>query len=213
MTTMITYQELAESVIEGDDELVVEQVKDLIEQGKEPLEIINQGLIGGMNVVGVRFKAGDMFMPEVLMSAGAMAAGVDIVKPLIPAGEIGNKIKVVLGTVEGDLHDIGKNLVRIMMESSGIEVTDIGVDISPDKFVDAVQTYNPQILALSALLTTTMPALKTTIEAVEAAGMRDELKIIVGGAPVTQEYANSIGADGYAPDAASAADLCKEIVR
>ncbi|UWG97877.1 corrinoid protein [Dehalobacter sp. DCM] len=210
---MITYADLAESVILGDEDLVIEQVNSLVAAGNNPLEIINDGLIGGMNVVGVRFKAGDMFVPEVLMSARSMAAGVEIVKPLISSSDMGASIKVLLGTVKGDLHDIGKNLVRIMMESSGLEVKDIGIDIAPEAFAAAIKEYNPDILAMSALLTTTMNQMKATIDKLAEEGLRDKVKIIVGGAPISQEFADSIGADGFAPDAASAADLCKELVK
>lgn len=210
---MVTYADLAESVIQGDEDLVIEQVNSLVAAGNNPLEIINEGLIGGMNVVGVRFKAGDMFVPEVLMSARSMAVGVEIVKPLISANDMGVKIKVLLGTVKGDLHDIGKNLVRIMMESSGLEVNDIGIDISPEAFAAAIKEYNPDILALSALLTTTMNQMKATIDTLVEEGIRDKVKVIVGGAPVSQEFADSIGADGFAADAASAADLCKALIK
>lgn len=209
---MTSYADLAQSVISGDEDLVIEQVKGLVAAGESPLGIINEGLIAGMNVVGVRFKAGDMYVPEVLMSARSMASGVEIVKPLIPVGDMKVKIKVLLGTVKGDLHDIGKNLVRIMMESSGLDVVDLGIDISPEAFVDAIKEHNPDILAMSALLTTTMANMKGTIEMLVEVGLRDKVKVIVGGAPVSQEFANSIGADGFAADAASASDLCKELV-
>ncbi|TGE38050.1 cobalamin-binding protein [Desulfosporosinus fructosivorans] len=209
---MISYAELAQSVVLGDEDLVMEQVNSLVAAGNSPLEIINEGLIAGMNVVGVRFKAGDMYVPEVLMSARSMAAGVEIVKPLIPVGDMKVKIKVLLGTVKGDLHDIGKNLVRIMMESSGLDVIDLGIDISPEAFMDAIKEHNPDILAMSALLTTTMANMKGTIEMLVEVGLRDKVKVIVGGAPVSQEFANTIGADGFAADAASASDLCKMLI-
>lgn len=209
---MISYADLAQSVILGDEDLVKEQVSSLVAAGKSPLEIINEGLIAGMNVVGVRFKAGDMYVPEVLMSARSMATGVEIVKPLIPVGEMKVKIKVLLGTVKGDLHDIGKNLVRIMMESSGLDVIDVGIDISPEAFMDAIKEHNPDILAMSALLTTTMANMKSTIDMLVEVGLRDKVKVIVGGAPVSQEFADTIGADGFAADAASASDLCKELI-
>jgi len=209
---MISYADLAQSVILGDEDLVKEQVTSLLAAGESPLKIINEGLIAGMNVVGVRFKAGDMYVPEVLMSARSMATGVEIVKPLIPVGDMKAKIKVLLGTVKGDLHDIGKNLVRIMMESSGLDVVDLGIDISPEAFVDAVKEHNPDILAMSALLTTTMANMKGTIEMLVEVGLRDKVKVIVGGAPVSQEFANTIGADGFAADAASASDLCKALI-
>ena len=209
---MISYADVAQSVILGDEDLVKEQVTSLVEAGESPLKIIDEGLIAGMNVVGVRFKAGDMYVPEVLMSARSMSTGVEIVKPLIAVADMKIKVKVVLGTVKGDLHDIGKNLVRIMMESSGLDVIDVGIDISPEKFMEAIREHNPDVLAMSALLTTTMVNMKSTIDMLVTEGLRDKVKVIVGGAPVSQEFANTIGADGFAADAASASDLCKALV-
>jgi len=208
---MISYADVAQSVISGDEDLVKEQVNSLVAAGESPLKIIDEGLIAGMNVVGVRFKAGDMYVPEVLMSARSMSTGVEIVKPLIAVADMKVKVKVVLGTVKGDLHDIGKNLVRIMMESSGLDVIDVGIDISPEKFMDAIRKHNPDILAMSALLTTTMANMKSTIDVLVQEGLRDKVKVIVGGAPVSQEFADTIGADGFAADAASASDLCKAL--
>lgn len=209
---MASLNDLAQSVITGNLEQVKDQVRLLIAGGTDPVAIINQGLIAGMNVVGARFKAGDMYVPEVLMSAKTMGAGLEIVKPLIAEKDIKSQGKVVLGTVKADLHDIGKNLVAMMMQSGGLEVIDIGIDAAPEKFVEAVKEHQPDIVGMSALLTTTMPAMKDTIELLAEEGLRDKVKIIVGGAPVSQEFADSIGADGYAPDAASATDLCKEYV-
>lgn len=206
------YDSLSQSVITGNMQMVQDMVNMLVSAGNKPMEIINEGLIAGMNTVGARFKVGDMFVPEVLMSAKAMAAGVEIVKPLIAEGEAQSVGKVVLGTVKGDLHDIGKNLVNMMMESSGLEVINIGIDIAPEKFVAAIKEHNPDVVAMSALLTTTMPMMKETIEAITEAGLRDKVKIIVGGAPVSKDFANQIGADGFASDAASATDLCKELI-
>ena len=209
---MSNYADLAQNVIEGAESQVREQVKALLTQGVDPKEIINLGLIAGMSVVGTRFKAGDMYVPEVLMSARAMSAGIEIVRPLIAETDMPTFGKVVLGTVKGDLHDIGKNLVGMLLESSGFTVINLGVDISPEQFVQAVKDHKPDIVALSALLTTTMTAMKDTIEALEEEGLRGKVKIIIGGAPVSQEFADEISADGYAPDAGSAADLCKEMV-
>ncbi|SDE65737.1 corrinoid protein [Sporomusa acidovorans] len=209
---MATLNDLAQSVITGNLDQVKDQVKFFIANGTDPLAIINEGLIGGMNVVGARFKAGDMYVPEVLMSARTMNAGLEIVKPLIAERDIHKQGKVVLGTVKADLHDIGKNLVSMMMQSGGLEVIDIGIDAAPEKFVAAVKEHNPDIVGMSALLTTTMPAMQDTIELLTEEGLRDKVKIIVGGAPVSQEFANSIGADAYAPDAATATDLCKEFI-
>ncbi len=209
---MPSLSDLAQCVISGREDQVKENVKSMISAGTNPLEIINDGLIAGMNIVGARFKVGDMYVPEVLMSAKSMAAGIELVKPLIAEADLKSQGKVLLGTVKGDLHDIGKNLVGMMMESGGLEVVNLGVDISPEKFMDAVREHNPDILALSALLTTTMPAMRETIELLDDEGLRDKVKVIVGGAPVSQEFANTIGADGFAPDAASATDLCKALI-
>ncbi|HWR44153.1 corrinoid protein [Sporomusa sp.] len=209
---MSSLNNLAQSVIAGNVDQVKEQVKSLISSGTDPVEIVNQGLIAGMNVVGARFKAGDMYVPEVLMSARSMSSGLELVKPLIAEKDIQSRGKVVIGTVKADLHDIGKNLVSMMMQSGGLEVIDIGIDAAPEKFVEAVREHNPDIVGMSALLTTTMPAMKDTIELLEEEGLRDKVKVIIGGAPVSQEFATSIGADGYAPDAATATDLCKEMV-
>jgi 5-methyltetrahydrofolate--homocysteine methyltransferase len=176
------------------------------------MEIIDNGLMGGMSVVGERFKAGDMYIPEVIMSAKAMSAGMEIVKPLIIGGESSSKGKVLLGTVKGDLHEIGKKLVQMMIESAGMEVEDIGIDISPEKFAEAVKEKKPDVLGMSALLTTTMLAMKDTIETLKEAGLRDSVKVLVGGAPVTLDFAEEIGADGWAPDAVTAKDKVLEFL-
>lgn len=209
---MPNFEELSNAVISGNEAKVKELTKSLVDQGVDPLEIINQGLVAGMTVVGTRFKAGDMFVPEVLMAARSMHAGMDIVKPLIADADVPTKGKVVLGTVKGDLHDIGKNLVGMMMESAGYQVINLGVDVSPEKFVEAVKEHNPNFVAMSALLTTTMLAMKDTIEVLKEEGLRDKVKCIIGGAPVSQEFADEIGADGYAPDAASATELCDKLL-
>ena len=209
---MPTFNDLAQSVISGSVDQVKSQVQGFISAGNDPLEIINQGLIAGMNVVGARFKVGDMYVPEVLMSAHSMSAGLELVKPLIADKDIQSNGKVLLGTVKGDLHDIGKNLVGMMMESGGLDVINLGIDIAPEKFVEAIKEHNPDILAMSALLTTTMPGMKDTIEMLEEEGLREKVKVIIGGAPVSKEFADNIGADGYAPDAASATDLCKALL-
>ncbi|EHQ91173.1 cobalamin B12-binding domain-containing protein [Desulfosporosinus youngiae] len=209
---MATYAELAQSVISGQRDQVKDQVTSLIAAGKSPLEIVSEGLIAGMDVVGVRFKAGDMFVPEVLMSARSMTGGLEIVKPLIAAADQKSNGKILIGTVKGDLHDIGKNLVSMLIESGGFEVINMGVDISTEDFVDASIKHEPDIIALSALLTTTMPAMKDIIDSLKEKGLKDKVKVIIGGAPVSQEYAESIGADGYAPDAGSAVELCKQLL-
>jgi len=206
------YEGLANGVVSGDFNRVAELTQQAINEGVAPVEIINQGLIKGMNVVGARFKAGDMYVPEVMMAARAMKAGMDLVKPLIAESDLPTAGKVVLGTVAGDLHDIGKNLVGMMMESAGMNVVNLGVDISPEKFAEAVREHKPDVVAMSALLTTTMLAMKDTIEVLQEEGLRDSVKVIVGGAPVTSDFAVEIGADGWAPDAASAKDLALELV-
>ncbi|UMZ73831.1 corrinoid protein [Natranaerofaba carboxydovora] len=208
---MANFEELKNSVIDADVEKVEQLTQQAIDGGSDPIEIINNGLIAGMTVVGQRFKDGDMFVPEVLMAAKAMAAGVDKVKPLIAEADVPSSGKVVLGTVKGDLHDIGKNLVKMMLESVGYYVVDIGIDVPAEDFVQAVKDEKPQIVGMSALLTTTMMEMKETIDALKEAGVRDDVKIIVGGAPVTEEFAEEIGADAYAPDAPTATDIIEEL--
>jgi 5-methyltetrahydrofolate--homocysteine methyltransferase len=208
---MADFEKIADGVIAGDFGGVARLTGEAISEGAEPLEIINGGLIKGMNVVGARFRAGDMFVPEVMMSARAMKEGMELVKPLIAESDLPTAGKVVLGTVAGDLHDIGKNLVGMMMESAGMNVIDLGVDIAVEAFAQAVREHKPEVVALSALLTTTMPAMKETIELLMEEGLKDSVKVIVGGAPVTQDFADEIGADGWASDAASAKDLALEM--
>ncbi|MGI6686570.1 MAG: cobalamin B12-binding domain-containing protein [Bacillota bacterium] len=207
---MASFETLSQSVIAGKEAQVKEQTKAMIEAGADPLEIINNGLIAGMNVVGTRFKNGEMFVPEVLMSAKSMASGIELVKPLIADKDMPSKGKVLIGTVKGDLHDIGKNLVAMMLESGGFKVINLGIDIAPEKFVAAVKEHNPDIVAMSALLTTTMLHMKDTIELIKEEGLK--VKAIVGGAPISQDFADEIGADGFAPDAASAVELCAKLI-
>jgi 5-methyltetrahydrofolate--homocysteine methyltransferase len=176
-----------------------------------PGEILNGGLIAGMDEVGKDFKAGDLFVPEVLIAARAMQAGMNILRPLLAEGDIPSAGKYVIGTVKGDLHDIGKNLVRMMLEGAGFETIDLGTDVGPADFVAAVREHQPVLMGMSALLTTTMVNMKTTIEALEEAGLRDTVKVMIGGAPVTTAFAEEIGADAYAPDAASAVDTAREL--
>ncbi len=208
---MADLERISNGVIAGDDAEVAELTRQAIDGGVQPSEIINSGLIKGMNVVGQRFKAGEMYVPEVMIAARAMKAGMELVRPLIVESDMPTAGKVVIGTVAGDLHDIGKNLVGMMMESGGMTVVNMGVDISADKFAQAVREHKPDVVALSALLTTTMLAMKDTIELLKEEGLRDSVKVIVGGAPVTADFANEIGADGWAPDAASAKDLAVEL--
>ena len=209
---MADFERMANGVIAGEIDKVGELTQSAVDEGVKPMEIIDNGLMGGMSVVGERFKAGDMYIPEVIMSAKAMSAGMEIVKPLIIGGESSSKGKVLLGTVKGDLHEIGKKLVQMMIESAGMEVEDIGIDISPEKFAEAVKEKKPDVLGMSALLTTTMLAMKDTIETLKEAGLRDSVKVLVGGAPVTLDFAEEIGADGWAPDAVTAKDKVLEFL-
>ena len=205
-------QQIASNLYEGKDQEVAELVQQALDQGMEPHEILHGGLIAGMDGVGKDFKADILYMPEVLIAARAMQAGMDVLRPLLAESDVTGVGKYLIGTVAGDLHDIGKNLVRMMLEGAGFETVDLGKDVKPETFVAAIREHRPNILGLSALLTTTMSAMKTTIEALEEAGLRDSVKIMVGGAPVTAAFAEEIGADGYAPDAASAVDVARELV-
>lgn len=209
---MVNFDEIKKSVLEGQVEKAKDLATSFVQSGENPLSIIDDGLIAGMNEVGVKFKAGDMFVPEVIMSAKAMSAGVDAVKPFIKGDEIKAPGVIVIGTVKGDLHDIGKNLVCMILESAGFKVIDLGVDNSAEQFIEAVKEHKPQVVGMSALLTTTMPFMKETIDAFVEKGIRDTVKIIVGGAPVSRQYAEEIGADGYGEDAISARDLCVNLL-
>jgi 5-methyltetrahydrofolate--homocysteine methyltransferase len=209
---MFDFKAIGEALMVCDQDKVLELVKTGLSQGVAAKDLLSKGLIAGMDVVGERMEKEEMFIPEVLMAAKAMSAAVETLKPLLSEGEAGAGGRVVIGTVKGDLHDIGKNLVAMMFESAGLEVYNLGVDVAPDKFVNEVKAKNANILALSALLTTTMPMMKETVKAVADAGIREKVKILVGGAPVTQSYAAAIGADGYASDAGSAARLAKSLL-
>lgn len=206
------YEQLSTAILEGDVEKAPKAVQRALNEGLVPKDILDNGLVVGMNEVGVRFKAGDMFVPEVLMSADAMQAALRILRPALVAS--GAKLigKIVLGTVKGDLHDIGKNLVGMMCEGGGFEVVDLGFNVDPEKFVDAIKQVKPEIIGMSALLTTTMRAMALTIRAVEEAGLRDKVKIMVGGAPVDAAFAERIGADGYGSNAPAGVDLAKKFV-
>jgi 5-methyltetrahydrofolate--homocysteine methyltransferase len=202
---------LARLVFEGDKEQVASTVKNMIEGGKDAQAIVDE-LIEGMNEVGMRFKNGDMFVPEVLMSADAMHEGISLVQPLLVGQVLRSLGTAIIGTVRGDLHDIGKNLVCMMLESSGFKVIDAGIDVTPEQFVSAVKEHKPAIVGMSALLTTTMMTMKDTVDLLTEEGLREGVKIVIGGAPVSKAFAEQIGADGYAPDAASAIDVCKSLV-
>ena len=201
-----TINEIAQAVQIGKVKLIKELVPKAIEEGNTAQEILNEGLLAGMSVIGDRFSRNEAFVPEVLVAARAMNKGTELIKPLLAAE--GNEPigKAVIGTVQGDLHDIGKNIVKLMIESKNIEIIDLGVDVSPEAFVEAVKNENADLVCCSALLTTTMPMIANVIEALKAAGLRDKVTVMVGGAPVTQEYADQIGADIYTEDGGAAAN-------
>jgi 5-methyltetrahydrofolate--homocysteine methyltransferase len=208
-----TLETMQQNLYEGKADEVRAGVQQALANGLSAQEILNEGLIAGMDAVGRDFKAGDLFIPEVLACARAMHAGMDVLRPLLAEGSGGTSRtslgKVVIGTVQGDVHDIGKNLVSMMLEGAGFEVTDLGVDVPPDRFVEAVGARSPRIVGMAAMLTTTTPMMKAVIEALAKAGLRDRVKVLVGGAPVTSAYARQIGADAYAPDAATAVDVAR----
>lgn len=203
-------EEIKTLVMEGEDEEIVDKIKEAVDDGVDPLDIVSNSLIQAMNEIGPMMASGEVFVPEVLMSAETMQVGLEYLKPMINDDDIESAGVIVIGTVEGDLHDIGKNLVAMMLESSGFEVHNIGIDQSPQDFVDAIEKYNADIVGLSALLTTTMIAMKETVELIKNKGL--DVKITVGGAPVSEEFAKEIGADGYSEDASSAVILCKQLL-
>ncbi len=204
-------QKIASSLYAGEADQVAESVQSALDQGMSANEVLQAGLITGMDQVGKDFKAGDLFVPEVLIAARAMHAGMNVLRPLLAASGAPSAGKYIIGTVKGDLHDIGKNLVKMMVEGAGFEVIDLGTDVAPEKFVAAVREHQPGLVGLSALLTTTMMGMKTTVEALQAAGLRDSVKIMIGGAPVTEAFAKQVGADAYAPDAATAVDVARSL--
>ncbi len=209
---MAILEELADNIIKGQAPKVEELTQKALDDGANPEKVLQEGLIAGMNVVGTKFKANEFYVPEVLIAARAMKAGMKILRPKLADSGVEPVGRFVIGTVKGDLHDIGKNLVSMMMEGAGFEVIDLGVDVSPEKFVAAVEENKAHFLGLSALLTTTMVNMQGTIDALKSGGLRDNVKVVVGGAPLTQKFADDIGADGYAPDAASAVDIIKEMM-
>ncbi|MFL7808872.1 MAG: corrinoid protein [Anaerolineae bacterium] len=204
-------KQVYEGVINGNQKAVAEGVQEALDEGVSPSTILYDYLIPAMSEVGERFERNEFFVPEMLIAARAMQSGLALIKPLLVESGVEPVGTVAIGTVKGDLHDIGKNLVSMMMEGAGFEVVDMGVDTSPDSFVQAVRD-GVDVVAMSALLTTTMPSMKTTVDALVEAGLRDNVKVLIGGAPVTQAYADQIGADGYAPDASSAARKAKELL-
>ena len=212
---MSTLEELATAIIKGNigvpaksDELV----KRALDEGVPVKDILQEGMIGGMGVIGERFKKCEVYVPEVLIAARAMKAAMVVLKPLLAESDVEPVGTVVIGTVKGDLHDIGKNLVAMMLEGAGFSVVDIGIDVAPEKFVEEAKKAGAHVVGMSALLTTTMPAMKTTVDAIKASDIGSSIKTIIGGAPVTQAYADEISADGFAPDAASAVDKVKELI-
>ncbi|CAB5152654.1 Uncharacterized corrinoid protein [Olavius algarvensis associated proteobacterium Delta 3] len=205
------FEKIATGVIEGNLDEVPGLVQSALDDGLDPTKILENGLVVGMNEVGKRFKLGSMFVPEVLRSARTMHAGQELLRPLLAEAGADLGGKILLGTVQGDLHDIGKNLVGMMCEGAGFEVIDLGFNLEPEKFTEAIKEHQPTIIGMSALLTTTMRAMGHTIKAIEEAGLRDKIKVMVGGAPVDADFAERIGADGYGHNAASGAELAKKL--
>ncbi|MDP2884439.1 MAG: corrinoid protein [Ignavibacteria bacterium] len=205
-------QELAQSVEQGQVQKVSGLTQQLLDSGVSPQTILNDGLIAGMTVVGEKMRSGEMYLPEVLQSASAMHGSLKILKPHLVREGAQSPGKIMVGTVKGDMHDIGKNLVSIMLQGAGFDIVDLGLNVPPQKFVEAITAHQPAILGLSAMLTTTMLNMKTTIEAINAAGLRSNVKVIIGGAPVSQKFADEIGADGYARDAVLAVDKVKQLL-
>ena len=203
-------QEISVQLQAGKAKIVKQLVQQAIDEGIPAQQILDEGLLAGMNIIGVKFKNNEVFVPEVLVSARAMNQGAALLKPLLMKDGIQATGKVCIGTVQGDLHDIGKNLVKMMMESKGLEVVDLGTDVAPETFIQTAVQENCQVICLSALLTTTMGVMAEIVNAAEAAGIRDKVKIIIGGAPITDEFRARIGADGYAPDATSAAEMAAQ---
>ena len=203
-------ERISTAILEGDDEKAPKLVERALRKDVSAKDILENGLLVGMGEVGVRFKAGDMFVPEVLMSAEAMQASMKLLRPQLISEGVELVCKILTGTVKGDLHDIGKNLVNMMCEGAGFEVIDLGFNVAPEKFIEAIKEHQPQIVGMSAMLTTTMRAMGYTIKAIEEAGLRDQLKIMVGGAPVDAEFAKRIGADGYGSNAPAGAELAKQ---
>jgi 5-methyltetrahydrofolate--homocysteine methyltransferase len=209
---MSILDDVQRNVIDGEADQVHALVEQAIDQGLPPDKILNEGLIRAMTEVGQLFERGEFYVPEMLIAARAMKTGLILLRPHLAAANVQAIGKVVIGTVQGDLHDIGKNLVGMMLEGAGFEVIDLGTDVSPQKFVEAVQTHQPDLIGCSALLTTTMPKMKVVVDALKEAGLRDRVKVMIGGAPITDRYASDIGADIYAPDAASAAARAKRSI-
>ena len=210
---MIDMTELSESVVTGDAEKVEELTRKALDEGVNALEILNNGLVRGMDVIGEKFKNYEVYLPGLIVASRAMKAGLVILKPLLAAAETRSAVKIAIGTVQGDTHDIGKNIVAAMLEGAGFDVMDLGYDVTPDKFVSAITDDGAQVIGMSALVTTNMLSMKETMDAIVEAGVRERAKIMIGGAPVTAEYAEKIGADAYAEDAALAVDVVRGFFR
>ena len=208
---MNVVQQISESLQRGEDKKVAELTRQALDAGLTAGQILNDGLLAGMDVVSARFGANEIFLPEVLLSARAMNAGMDLIKPLLIAGEVRSLGKVVIGTMRGDLHDIGKNLVGVMLKGAGFEVIDLGANVAPERFVETAEAEGAQVVGLSALLTTTMTGMKDVVSLVKDKGLDGRVKVIVGGAPLSQAFADSIGADGYGYDASNAVTLVKRL--
>jgi len=208
----VDLKQIADNLIKGKAPEVKELVQKALNEGVDVEKVLNEGLVVGMSIVGEKFKKNEFYIPEVLIAARAMKAGMQILRPILAEKNIKGVGTVVLGTVRGDLHDIGKNLVAMMLEGAGFEIIDLGVDVSPEKFIETAKEKKADLVGLSALLTTTMPSMKDVVKAVGDSGLKDKVKVMIGGAPLTQSYADEIGADGYAPDAASAVDEAKQLL-
>jgi 5-methyltetrahydrofolate--homocysteine methyltransferase len=209
---MTIFEKTADEVQKGNSETVEELVKEALSEGFPAERILNEGLVEGMNIVSEKFKNNECFIPEVLVSAKAMTVGLEILKPRLAETNVKSRGKVVIGTIQGDLHDIGKNIVAMLLQGAGFEVVDLGADVPIEKFVESAKNEKADIVGISALLITTMVNMKAVIEGLKDAGLRGNVKVIIGGAPVTQDYANRIEADGYSPDAASVVDIAKSLM-
>ena len=209
---MAVLDDIKEAVVDGEVDEIEELVQQAIDEGIDPQTIINDGLVGGMNIVAPLFRDGEMFVPEVMEAADCMKVGTALLKPLLGEEGMETKGTVVIGTIDGDLHDIGKNLVVLMLESNGYEVIDLGIDVPAEDFASAIKEHNPSIVGLSSMLTTTMMQMDTTIQHLTAEGLRDQVKVIIGGAPITQEFSDEIKADGFSKDASACVDLCDSIL-
>jgi corrinoid protein of di/trimethylamine methyltransferase len=206
------YEQMGDDLYDGLEEEVVAQVNEALGRGRDPYEVLTEGLVAGMDIVGADFRDGILFVPEVLMAAKAMKGGMSILRPLLAESDAPQQGTLVIGTVKGDIHDIGQNLVSMMMEGAGFEVFNLGINVNADKFLDAIREHNADIVGMSALLTTTMPYMKVVTDRLKEEGIRDDIIVMVGGAPVTPEFADHVGADGYGDDAAQAVEVARKLM-